>query len=235
MGLHFSADWFTGKIPLFQKHLARFVGQPGIAMLEVGTFEGRCACWLLQNILTHPLARLTCIDTFDWSASLECALVKAGHIIAPLPHGMTPERHFDENIRALGAERRVRKLNGPSRTMLPLLAPQEFSFIYIDGSHAATDVLTDAVLCWDLLMDDGILAFDDYGLEMYREASHNPASAIDAFLSVFGDWCDVLHKGFMVFLHKHARPPERPFVAAGAFRVVARDDSPSPVPCASSR
>lgn len=234
MGLHFSADWFTGKIPLFQKHLERFVGQPGIAMLEVGTFEGRCACWLLRNILTHPTARLTCIDTFDWSASLERALVEARHI-APLPDGVTPERHFDENIRVVEAEGKVRKLKGPSRTMLPLLAPQQFSFIYIDGSHVATDVLTDAVLCWDLLVDDGILAFDDYGLEMYREASSNPAAAIDAFLSVFGDWCDVLHKGFMVFLRKHAHPPERPFVAAGAFRVVARDDSPSPVPCASSR
>lgn len=32
--------------------------------LEVGVFEGRALVWLLENILTHPTARATCIDLF---------------------------------------------------------------------------------------------------------------------------------------------------------------------------
>lgn len=37
-----------------------------------------------------------------------------------------------------------------------------FDLIYIDGSHMRLDVLTDAVMAWQLLRVHGILVFDDY-------------------------------------------------------------------------
>jgi predicted O-methyltransferase YrrM len=37
-----------------------------------------------------------------------------------------------------------------------------FDFIYVDGSHQAPDVLSDAVLSFTLLKRNGVIAFDDY-------------------------------------------------------------------------
>ncbi|KAF2420707.1 hypothetical protein EJ08DRAFT_529646 [Tothia fuscella] len=37
----------------------------------------------------------------------------------------------------------------------------KFDFIYIDGSHVALDVLSDAVPCWPMLDVGGMLAFDE--------------------------------------------------------------------------
>ena len=34
--------------------------------------------------------------------------------------------------------------------------------IYIDGSHLAKDVLSDAILSWKLLKPSGVMIFDDY-------------------------------------------------------------------------
>jgi predicted O-methyltransferase YrrM len=37
-----------------------------------------------------------------------------------------------------------------------------FEFIYIDGSHQAPDVISDAILSFHLLKSGGVIAFDDY-------------------------------------------------------------------------
>src|SRR5205085_745809 len=45
--------------------LGEFKGKPGINYLEIGTYEGRSALWVLENILTHPTSKLTIIDAFE--------------------------------------------------------------------------------------------------------------------------------------------------------------------------
>src|SRR3989344_7436900 len=49
----FLTDWFSRHIPLWEKRLAEFRGQPAVHFLEIGSWEGRSAGWLLTNILTH--------------------------------------------------------------------------------------------------------------------------------------------------------------------------------------
>jgi predicted O-methyltransferase YrrM len=44
--------------------LKPFQGQPNIHYLEIGVSEGRSALWMLENILTHPTAKITCLDIF---------------------------------------------------------------------------------------------------------------------------------------------------------------------------
>jgi hypothetical protein len=44
-----------------------------------------------------------------------------------------------------------------------------FDFIYIDGSHLRGDVLTDAVLSWQLLGRGGVMVLDDYEWDRYRD------------------------------------------------------------------
>ena len=37
-----------------------------------------------------------------------------------------------------------------------------FDVAYVDGSHAARDVIGDGVMCWELLRRGGVVVFDDY-------------------------------------------------------------------------
>src|SRR6476660_10129377 len=60
----FTVNTFTDKISAWTKLLSEFKGKPGINYLEIGTFEGRSALWMLENILTHPTATLTMIYLF---------------------------------------------------------------------------------------------------------------------------------------------------------------------------
>ncbi|MGH8290016.1 MAG: class I SAM-dependent methyltransferase [Steroidobacteraceae bacterium] len=57
----FSYDWFSWKIPTFQKHLSHLKGKK-CSILEIGTHEGRSASWLLENIATHEQSNLVCLD-----------------------------------------------------------------------------------------------------------------------------------------------------------------------------
>ena len=52
-GYTFTADWFSGNIASFWKHLKTLRGTP-CSILEIGCFEGRASTWLLQNIATSP-------------------------------------------------------------------------------------------------------------------------------------------------------------------------------------
>jgi predicted O-methyltransferase YrrM len=75
------------------------------------------------------------------------------------------EKTFRENIAKSGKEKQVEIIKGDSFSALVKLNQEkkiEFDFIYIDGSHAACDVMSDAVLAWKLLKENGIMIFDDY-------------------------------------------------------------------------
>src|SRR5438105_2903605 len=60
----FTKDYFTSRIPLWRRTLAHLRGRAELRALEVGTYEGRSALWLLENILTDPSSRLVCVDLF---------------------------------------------------------------------------------------------------------------------------------------------------------------------------
>ena len=64
-----------------------------------------------------------------------------------------------------------------------------FDFIYIDGSHQAPDVLCDAILGFQLLKVNGVMAFDDYlwheELPYGVDPIRCPKAAIDAFTNIY--------------------------------------------------
>ncbi len=168
--------------------------------LEVGSFEGRSAVWLLDNLLTHEGSHLTCIDAFEMNSEFReiCDRMKLA-----IPHDLDIEANFDANILASGASKRVTKLKGWSTEMLRTLPFHSFDLIYIDGSHTARNVLTDAVLCWDLLKINGILIFDDYRWNPFAEdVLMGPKKAIDAFMECFDGEYVLIHMDYQVMLRK---------------------------------
>jgi predicted O-methyltransferase YrrM len=115
------------------------------------------------------------------------------------------EERFDANVETYQKTNQLIKLKGRSEEVLGSLEPQQFDFVYIDGSHLARDVLADAVMAWRLLKTGGYLIFDDYDLNGYRShviPNHTPKIAINAFLKVYGPYLDVLHQGYQVLVRK---------------------------------
>ncbi|NER00341.1 MAG: tetratricopeptide repeat protein [Cyanothece sp. SIO2G6] len=133
----FSQDCFSPKIPLLLEHLQFLIGQPQIKALEIGSFEGMSACWLLEHILTHATAHLTCIDRW-----------------------FPPE--FDANIAKVGAAARITKHTGLSVEILPTLPDDSFDLIYIDGAPSAEARQQDGEQAWKKLKSGGVVVFVGY-------------------------------------------------------------------------
>ena len=177
----FTEDWFTQNIPVWHWMFQRFKGRENLRYLEIGVFEGRSALWMLENVLTHPTAKLTAVDIFFDDL----------------------EERFRENLKKSGSQGKVNILKGTSQERLRQLPQDSFDIIYIDGSHHAKHVFLDAALSWDLLKDGGLLIFDDYELAPRKvPADLRPKLPIDAFLMAFGEELELVHKGWQVAVRK---------------------------------
>ena len=190
----YQSDWFTPQIPIWEKYLNEYKGKEHISFLEIGSFEGRSAVWLLTTILTSPSARLICIDTFGGSIENQTK----HHI------DLTQiEKNFDSNIGQTGSGNKVAKIKDFSSRAFQKLPYLSQDVIYIDGSHTAPDVLSDCVLYFHLLKVGGIMIFDDYEWEETGMAGLNtPKPAIDAFLSIYQEKIEVLFMGMQVIIRK---------------------------------
>ncbi|MCG3177002.1 MAG: hypothetical protein MOGMAGMI_01966 [Candidatus Omnitrophica bacterium] len=209
----FKRDWFTRAIPLFESLLSPLAGRPGLRALEIGSFEGRSAYWLLDNILTAPDAELYCLDVWDGHGDSRYRNQNSELYVGD------SFRTFWENI--LGHPTfgmKVRPRRGLSFDSLASIAAMkgigraiEFDFIYVDGSHQGTDVLADAVLSWRLLKKGGIIIFDDYDYELakrypsgegHRLTAMEPAIALNGFLATHGKELTILHREYQLALRK---------------------------------
>jgi predicted O-methyltransferase YrrM len=180
----FSADWFSYNIPIWERILERFKGKPDIHYLEIGVFEGRSAFWMLENILTHSTSRLTCIDIFPKQI----------------------EERFYANLKKSGFEDKVTVVKGMSQKALKRFSENSFDIIYIDGGHTADNVLSDAVLSWPLLKEEGIMIFDDYLLRYMKYSPHmKPKIAIDAFITVYINHIEIIRRAYQVVLKKRKK------------------------------
>ena len=185
----FTYDYFTSNIPpVWREVLAPYQRRPNVHYLEVGVFEGGSAIWMLENVLTHPSSTLTGIDTFP---------------------GDLMNRYL-ANLQISGYANKATTIKGRSQIELRRLQPDSYNIIYIDGNHSADMVLADAVLSWDLLKTGGVLIFDDYRWPLWRPKYPDelkPAVAIDAFITAYRNYLDVLHHSYQVILRKKQGPP----------------------------
>jgi predicted O-methyltransferase YrrM len=186
-GYHFTSDWFSVNIPNWKKYLSRFVNVPEINALEIGSWEGRSACWLLDNVLTHESARLTCIDT--WQGSAENANFDKFLLL------FLQER-FDVNISLTGHPEKVIKKVNRSLEVLPSLSSNSYDLIYVNSFYNSFDVLWNAVLLWKLLKVGGIIIFDDYAWNKKNKMD------VDHFIGGYSSQIKIIHKWCDVFIEK---------------------------------
>ncbi|CAG8489943.1 9472_t:CDS:1 [Acaulospora morrowiae] len=186
----FHRDWLTDHLPHWEKRLGHLTQQE-INVLEIGAFEGRSTTWILLELCKNPRSKLITIDTFE-------------RIFEKIDN----EKIFHENIRKTGRERQIEIVKSRSYDALIQLNQKKeimFDFIYIDGSHIACDVLSDIVLSWSLLKENGILILDDYQWGFFKEEHNNPKMAIDAFMKCYQWQIEVLDMYYQVIIRKVTR------------------------------
>lgn len=185
MDFHYTANWFR---LMAQPSWDQLIPQINPSrLLEVGSYEGASACYLIQQLGATKPIELYCIDTWEGGIEHQEATVGMAGV----------EARFDHNIQVAQAAvphpATVTKLKGRSdRLLAQLLAEGKhdyFDFIYIDGSHQAPDVLCDAVLGFRLLKVGGVMAFDDYLWHEHAIPDSDPLRcpkpAIDAFTNLY--------------------------------------------------
>jgi hypothetical protein len=186
----FTEDWFLRGQPMYSwEPLLSVLEGRGARILEVGSFEGMSACYLLWRL---PDARVTCVDTFEGGIEHGAGVVS----------GL--EERFDTNVALVDASR-VRKLVGESQRVLHNLVAEdeEFDFVYVDGSHLALDVLVDASFSWNVLSPGGVMIFDDYDwAALGDDALLRPGPAIDAFLTLIAGKHEVVFRDRQVAVRK---------------------------------
>lgn len=183
----FTNNWFARTAKPFFDDVIRDLKPKKI--LEVGSYEGASACYLIENLGLTSDIEVHCVD--HWEGGIEHQSGGAAQ---------TNMRHvrsrFDQNI-ATAVKKIPRKANvvihgSYSDMALANLLSQNkrnyFDFVYIDGSHQAADVLADGVLAFRLLRIGGIMAFDDYlwaePLATGVDPLRCPKLAIDAFINI---------------------------------------------------
>lgn len=177
MGFKFTKDWFTKNLPIWNPLMDRI--KP-TRILEIGAFEGLSTIFFIDKCSGYGDSTIYSIDS--WQGGVEHSGMDFNAI----------EDAFDHNVQLAGktfakSAVEVNKCKGTSLVELAKMVAVDlpkFDLIYIDGSHLATDVLTDAVLSFNLLKVGGILIFDDYN-------SPNPITpefprlGIDSFLTTY--------------------------------------------------
>lgn len=183
----YTNNWFAYAPEVWQ-HLTPLLKERR-SFLEIGSYEGRSTVWTIENMLEDG-GRIDCIDTWEGSEEHD------GTDMAAV------EARFDKNTYEATSNtkfrRQVRKLKGRATEKLAYIMTSRVSFydfVYIDGSHVARDVLTDACMAWTMLKPGGIMVFDDYLWGDKRDVLHRPKLAIDAFVNIFAEDLTVLHVG----------------------------------------
>lgn len=188
--LEFTNNWFDINAKLiWENFLPKFKPKK---VLEIGSYEGASTCFLIKLLSS-------CLEEFEI------------HSIDPWEGSKYNGRDVDMSL----VESRFRKntsyqINN-SKKNVNLVIHKSFSinaltklilknksgyfdFIYIDGSHMATDVITDAVLSFELLRIGGVIGFDDYLWKLQGSNSivTNPKFAIDSFTNIFSSRIKIL-------------------------------------------
>lgn len=166
----FTQDIFSYRIPIWQKHVQPLFKDRQLNAIQVGCYQGMSACWLLDRLMTHSSAKLTCIE-------------------------QNYQRKFVENIAKTQAESKVTMLKGDIHQLLASLTPNSFDLVNLQDRCKLIDhIQQDIALAWKLLKIDGVAIFNDYGWRNPAYPEHNPQQGIDRFLqAIAGQW-ELIHQ-----------------------------------------
>jgi predicted O-methyltransferase YrrM len=190
----FTKDWFGWAPPVWEQLIPMLSGEAGKRnFLEIGSFEGRSTVWTMENMMQKG-DYIYCIDT--WEGGEEHGAEDMQAVFMRFKENTAIAKNKTKVVRGYAMDTSTTELASKIQDGL------QYDFIYIDGSHIAKDVLTDACMAWQVLKPKGIMVFDDYVWGDPRDILHRPKAAIDAFTNIFAEEVEVIHVGYQLVVRK---------------------------------
>jgi len=174
----FTSDWFSKNLIVWEEIFKRF--RPS-RILEIGAYEGRATCWLVEQCSRYNPVEIFCVDT--WEGGVEHKGTDFKEV----------ENRFNHNIQLAVNSQNVHKatviqVKGTSLAGLSKIAAhgiRNFDMVYVDGSHMASDVFFDAAMAFQLCKVGGLIIFDDWNAPHEEKDKFDfPRLAITAFIKV---------------------------------------------------
>lgn len=202
----FTSDWFSVHIPAWERWMSMLPERK--RFLEIGSYEGRSTCWMIEKGIQGDYGYILCID--PWIGNGE-------HAPPGVPIDDKYERFLKNTdlaqVHRLDLDRTVVNVVTQKRDSFTALADivggfphrDSYDFIYVDGSHLAKYCLADCILAWPLLKEGGIMVMDDYIWGSGANANESPKWAIDTFTSMWGGELDIIGMGNQVAVRKRVR------------------------------
>lgn len=172
--INFSADGYSRRNI---EHILSKCGLPR-TIVEIGIFEGNTTFWLADALTRFGHAfTMYAIDPHEGSEDLADTDFNLIH------------NNFVHNLSTYSGTG-VTYLRDYSTSALTSLISSGFKadFVYVDGDHRASQVLTDLVLSWELLDIGGVILCDDATDWKYTDpngtsaAQLSPRMAIEVFI-----------------------------------------------------
>lgn len=200
---HFTVDWMHDVGALHQA-LKPLADKP-VSALEIGSYEGRSACWLMDHILTHPQARLTCVDPYEFTVT-DSVSAEEARVMPRMMRLKDARALFLDNTEPYRIANRLEyadTMSGEDVLKAAAFDRIRYHLIYLDASHSPAPVLRDMVLAWECLEPGGFLVVDDLtwaSVPSLPHSANGPGKAWRAFLSCYT--ADVLHEGEIGILRR---------------------------------
>jgi predicted O-methyltransferase YrrM len=196
MTYNFTNDWFKSSSAFRMWEYVLNEWKPE-KIIEIGCFEGNSTSYIIEQNKWSDNSTLWAVDT--WEGGMEHADINMSDV----------ETRFDHNIKvALSKSSKrtqvVKCKTFSHRFLSSMIADYEnkIDFIYIDGSHTAPDVLTDAVLAFKLCRPGGVIIFDDWHWKPPQKEFENPNNtpkvAIDNFVNIHWNKIKILNTNRMI-------------------------------------
>ncbi len=194
----YTENWFQSND--LEKFIPKYTEEK--RMLEIGSFEGKSTVWFLENVLINNKSTITCVDPWT-SYSQDTNSFNSYNKIENEWDFTNHIKTFIYNIYQSGCPEKVIINKGFSHKILPKLINdgEKYDIIFIDGNHTSPFVLSDCVMSWYLLNDNGIIIFDDY-LWGDINSTTAPKIAIDSFISCFKDYIEIIWSDYRLAIKK---------------------------------
>lgn len=160
--------------------------------LEIGCFEGITTNYICDNLLNEG-GRVVCVDPLADEYLTESLSEEDKAMNADLAKVFNGQ--YERFIRNT-VGKPVQLIRKTSAAAYPEILDLRFDLIYVDGDHRERYVYWDAVSCFVLLADGGVMLFDDYGWREYTKRG------IDRFLTEYESRVEVLVKDYQVMVKK---------------------------------
>ena len=148
-------------------------------IVECGSMLGGSAIRIAETLKNNnQYAEIICIDPFTGDVNMWDWEKNDGWKFLRLENGIpTIYKRFLANCKYSGFENKILPINATTSVGIKLLQrlfnqrriSELPNYIYLDSAHEKDETFIELSLCWDCLVNNGILCGDDWGWEAVKE------------------------------------------------------------------